>query len=243
VARQQRRDVYWLRRRAKRLVRRFVEVALDKATGMDTLGYVPHAALEFDESRGKAYEASGWSTLLTLRTAFRELGFTDRDVFVDFGSGKGRAVYWAARYPFRRVIGVELSARLSTIARRNIDRNRHRLTCRDIELVTADVTQYAIPDDVTVVYLYNPFHGDIFADVVERLCASVRRNPRQLCLIYVNPVLHDLLAQQGFRVKRQGSTFRIYTYVPADAKKELLLRGDHWTTMGSCASNPPNGKL
>jgi tRNA1(Val) A37 N6-methylase TrmN6 len=68
------------------------------------------------------------------------LGITNRDVFVDFGSGKWRAIFWAARYPFRRVIGVELSAQLNALARRNINRNRHRLTCRDIHLVTADVT-------------------------------------------------------------------------------------------------------
>ena len=47
------------------------------------------------------------------------------DVFLDIGCGMGRAVYQAAaNYPFKRVIGVELSHELTQAARRNIERNR-----------------------------------------------------------------------------------------------------------------------
>src|SRR5262245_6350419 len=36
--------------------------------------------------------------------------------FVDLGSGKGKALFLAAAYPFRRIVGVELSPRLHRIA-------------------------------------------------------------------------------------------------------------------------------
>ena len=42
------------------------------------------------------------------------------DVFLDLGAGKGRMLLAASRYPFRRVIGVELSDRLAAIARSNV---------------------------------------------------------------------------------------------------------------------------
>jgi SAM-dependent methyltransferase len=80
------------------------------------------------------------------------------DVFLDPGSGKGRAVLLAARYPFKRVIGVEFSESLTAIARRNMATFRARLRCHDVELVTADVVDYRIPDDVSVVYMFNLFH-------------------------------------------------------------------------------------
>lgn len=41
-------------------------------------------------------------------------------MFLDLGSGKGRMVLSAARFPFRRIIGVELSNDLTAIARRNV---------------------------------------------------------------------------------------------------------------------------
>ena len=43
------------------------------------------------------------------------------DVFIDLGSGKGRMVLAAAaRYPFKRVIGVELAEQLHEVARANV---------------------------------------------------------------------------------------------------------------------------
>src|SRR5580698_4756503 len=42
--------------------------------------------------------------------------------FVDLGSGKGRALLLASDYPFREIIGVELSPELDRIARANIAR-------------------------------------------------------------------------------------------------------------------------
>ncbi len=106
---------------------------------------------------------------MSLRRILPPWEVTDHDVFVDFGSGMGRVVLQAARYPFRKVIGVEVSETLHGIARENIDRNRQRLRCPDIELVHADALEYEIPDDVTVAFLYNPFRGTIFATVIERL--------------------------------------------------------------------------
>lgn len=103
----------------------------------------------------------------------------------------------AATCPFRKVVGVEVSEALHGIARENIDRSRRRLRCTDIELVHADVQQYQPPDDVTVAFLYNPFQGEVFATVIERLLQSVERNPRPLRIIYVNPVEERLLLSTG----------------------------------------------
>ena len=61
------------------------------------------------------------------------------DVFVDFGSGKGRVVYQGARYPFARVVGVEISEDMNRVARENVERMRAQLRSREVELVTSDV--------------------------------------------------------------------------------------------------------
>ena len=44
----------------------------------------------------------------------------ERFSFVDVGSGKGRALLLASDYPFREIIGIELSHELERIARANI---------------------------------------------------------------------------------------------------------------------------
>jgi precorrin-6B methylase 2 len=107
------------------------------------------------------------------------------DVFLDLGSGVGTVVYEAAQYPFKRVIGVELASQLTRVGQEVMDSQRHRLRCQDIDLVTADATEYEIPGDVSVVYMADPFRGPTFERVIERLVESVNRNPRTVRLIYV----------------------------------------------------------
>ena len=130
------------------------------------------------------YSPSSW---LFLPRVMRSLDVGPSDVFVDFGSGKGRVVYQAARYPFRRVVGVEISEELNRVARANVERARHRLRCQNVELVTADVLDYEIPDDMTYAYFYYPFFGEIFRNVVDRIAASVDRNPRKVTIIFTDP--------------------------------------------------------
>ena len=148
------------------------------------------------------------------------------DVFLDLGSGMGRAVLAAAAtYPFRRVIGVELSQQLHQVALENVERNRARLRS-PVELVNADVLDYRVPDDVTIVYLYNPFLGEVFQHMVEQLEASVDRNPRDLRIIYLAPREEQrLLASSRVSVVRSAralsgdrstnSIVRLYSLRPA----------------------------
>jgi hypothetical protein len=141
------------------------------------------------------YAPTPW---FVLRRALPQDWIGPNDVFIDFGSGKGRVVYQAAVfYQFKRVIGIELSRELHEIAAGNIQRNRDRLRCEDVQLVHSDVLEYEIPDDVSVAYFFNPFTGQTFSMVVDRLLASVVRNPRTLRIVYLNPKEHGRLMAKG----------------------------------------------
>jgi hypothetical protein len=147
-----------------------------------------------DDPERVRYEASGWTYL---RRALRRCEVGPTDVLVDFGSGKGRVVWQAAHYPFARVVGVEISPQLTHVARRNIEDNLDRLTCRNVELVTADATEWEVPDDMTFAYFYSPFEGQIFRQVIGLIIESIDRSPRRLTLIYANPVMDEELRATG----------------------------------------------
>lgn len=120
------------------------------------------------------------------------------DVFIDIGSGKGRAVLVAAvDYPFGRVIGVELTRELHETAERNMAAAAGKLRAGKVELVRADVREYRIPDDVTVVFLNNPVRGSIFVSVLDSISASQKRRPRPMRLIYHNPAEEEALLATG----------------------------------------------
>ena len=142
------------------------------------------AEVGLDHPERILYSPSSW---LFIPRVMRSLEVGRDDVFVDFGSGKGRVVLQAARYPFGRVVGVEISEELNRIARENVERGRHRLACQDVELVTADVLEYEIPDDMTYAYFYYPLFGEIFRAVVAKIAASIDRSPRKVTIIFTDP--------------------------------------------------------
>jgi SAM-dependent methyltransferase len=183
--------------------------------GIDTAE--PQVELDHFHPDRTHYLASGW---LDLRRTLPRRAVRPTDVFVDFGSGKGRIVYEAAKYPFAQVIGVEISAKLNEVARRNIERNRHKLTCPNVDLITADAADFEVPDDLTVAYFYHPFGGDTFEAVMGNIIKSLDRNPRCLTLIYQLPLNEDrILATGRFELVRVpgGRTHdrRIAVYVSA----------------------------
>jgi SAM-dependent methyltransferase len=168
------------------------ELFYERRFGLDT-----SASVHLPEHGGDTigYQAAGWR--MQQRWLPRH-AVSASDVFLDVGCGKGRAVFQVARrHALKRVIGLELSAELAEVARRNIERNRARLRCTDVEIVVADARQWPIPDDVTIVYLFNPFRGAIFETFTERLLESVDRRPRRVRILYVNPTERDVLERTG----------------------------------------------
>jgi predicted RNA methylase len=187
--------------RLGRLSRRFVSrvhylsgEVIDRRYGVETSRQVQLTELGLAHEDRVGYQPSDW---LILRRILRRIGVGPQDVFLDLGSGKARLVLEAARHPFKRVIGVEISPQLSMIAAANIEASRSRLRCQDIELIESDIAEFRVPDDVTVVYAFNPFGGATFEAAMRALIASFDRRPRRICLIYPTPREHDRLIESG----------------------------------------------
>jgi len=217
--------------RVYRAARHLAEWLLyDHRQETDTGRRLEPAELGLEHPDAEAYQPSRWSAL---RALLPKSNVGPEDVFVDFGSGMGRVVQAAANYPFGRVIGVEISEQLHEIAVRNFDRNRHRLACQDVEFINSDAVSFAVPDDMTYAYFFNPFTGETFRKVLDNIIASLDRNPRRLVLIYHMPEMRQVVDDSGrFRLleERQTArttTTRIYESVPAGAAAEPAPQPSH----------------
>jgi len=116
-------------------------------------------------------------------------------VFIDFGSGKGKCLFMAARYPFRKIVGVELSEELVEVARRNAARYRSReQRCVNLETFHANAASFPLPLDPSVYYFYNPFlDADVMSKVLENIRCSLEAKPRSAYIVYFQPLHRDLL--------------------------------------------------
>ncbi len=109
-------------------------------------------------------------------------------------------VWTTARFALRRVIGVDHNEASTTTARRNLETWRGRRRCQDIAFLCEDAGEFEVPDDVSVVYFYNPFLGQTFLRVLANIGTSLARRPRRLTIIYLVPFMHDALVEAGFTV-------------------------------------------
>jgi hypothetical protein len=101
---------------------------------------------------------------------------------------KGKPLMVASTYPFRRLIGVDVSPACIEVARRNVaGYGPDRIDPARVELRVQDAADFAFPDEPLVVYLYNPFPGAVLDRVVANLEASLRESPRPAAVVYVNP--------------------------------------------------------
>lgn len=127
--------------------------------------------------------------VLALRTIDRFVPEVPEDwTFVDFGSGKGRVLFYAARHPFRRVVGVEFATELHDVAVTNVAAGRHpRQRCATIEAQHGDAVEYEIPDGPCMFFLFNPFEKDVLSSVMANMRASHDADPRDMVIVYHNP--------------------------------------------------------
>jgi SAM-dependent methyltransferase len=173
--------IYWLSYKP------FNDSGFDRRHGTDTGGMVPSADLDIDD------DATRWQANLYLgspdRVTRRLLKSLDIDypdyTFVDYGSGKGRALFVAAELPFRKVVGVEISADLHHIAEKNLLLyESSNLMCR-IELWCGNALEYPLPDGDLVLHMYHPFGPDVLREMLAVIEASAVAHPRRILVPYL----------------------------------------------------------
>ena len=139
-----------------------------------------------------------------------------RFVFVDIGSGKGRALLMASDYPFKRILGVEVLPELHRIAEQNIRGYKSDSQRRtSVTSICTDARSFEFPDDPLVLYLFNPLPESGLVTMLANLSQSVASKPREVWILYHNPLLEPLLAATPGFVKVNGTgQYVLYRNVP-----------------------------
>lgn len=132
--------------------------------------------------------------------------------FVDIGSGKGRAILLASSWPWKRIIGVEISPELHALAERNIQNYRGQLTTRP-ESICVDATQFEVIKDPLVLFFYQPFSDGVTSRVLENIRESYTSFHRDIWAIYTGPHGHGghAFERSGFlHLRESGENFGIW---------------------------------
>jgi SAM-dependent methyltransferase len=161
----------------------------DELHGTDTSGFIaPEAAAAGRAALPHAVFYAG-SQPSIVRRVLAQLPPLDSFAFLDLGCGKGRAVCIATEFPFRAIMGVELSPALTVCARRNagVIASRHPERTA-VQIINGDASSFALPEGDLVLFLYHPFDAALMAKVAANVDAALHRAHRTLYVVYYNPV-------------------------------------------------------
>ncbi len=172
---------------------------MERHYGIDTTGLIELDILQIPYSNvrhGVRYEAVPYATL---KRIFQLLPLDYRHyVFVDLGSGKGRALFVAAEVGFKKVLGAEFSPELHRAAEQNLAYYILRTgRTPNVELLCQDATSLVLPLEPIVLYLYNPFDETLMANVANEFLVSLSSHPRPAVLVYYNPAYRHLFEADG----------------------------------------------
>jgi SAM-dependent methyltransferase len=180
----------------------------DKKYNVETATIIKTGELETKSKNWKyavRYEPTDSGYSFSKILASFQINYSDY-IFIDLGSGKGRAILLASMLPFKQIIGIEFSDRLIEIAKKNISRFPGELKlCRKIEILSMDASDYLFPDpgEKFVLFMNNPFHQTIMEKVIENLSKSFTLNPRRIIIIYINPRFSSVLENLSFMQKHE----------------------------------------
>lgn len=117
---------------------------------------------------------------------------------VDFGCGKGRVLAVAAFYGFKKLTGIEFARELCEIAKQNIVPVELKFPEKIFNVIHVNAVDYIIEDDTNVFFFFNPFNEKIMLTVVKNILRSLKINPRETYVVYVNPVHKEIFLSAGF---------------------------------------------
>ena len=120
--------------------------------------------------------------------------------FIDYGCGKGRALFVAEQCGFTNLIGVDIAKELIDDA--NVNKLVYQKKNKEskISFLFSDATAYSIPITACVFYFFNPFGEDILQMVIQNIKESLRQHPRKIYCVYLNPKYQTVFEKNNFQI-------------------------------------------
>lgn len=130
----------------------------------------------------------------TVRNTLIKIPNISNYTFVDIGCGKGRPLLVASEFPFKNIIGIEISSPLTKKALRNAEIIKKRFPNRtNISVLNENAASYNSPSDYLVIFFYHAFGRDLFKTFIANIERQLSNTIQHVFIIYVNPVNGDVI--------------------------------------------------
>lgn len=174
----------------------------DKKYVIKTCGIIPTYDIHTSHSsikNAKNYQGTHYRLINKVLTSL-DINYEEFE-FLDIGSGKGRVLFSASFYPFKKCIGVEFGENLYSDFKRNLAKfnTKYPQQGSKIECHLQDILHYPIENHGPLVcFLYNPFDEKILDKCLKKFENMNNRLAKKSIFIYVNPLRKFVFTRYGY---------------------------------------------
>lgn len=127
--------------------------------------------------------------------------FQPEDAVFDFGCGKGGALLLFQKSGVQKIAGVEYDKPLYDILTDNY--RKMGLSAENVINGDAALIRNEL-DDYNYFFMYNPFQGETFRQVIDNIEESWKKKRRRIIFIYSGPYCHREVVEHGiFKLSKQ----------------------------------------
>lgn len=197
---------------------------MDKKLNIETTGLV-----EWPFGVNLNYFRTESSSYTDLARLINNYEFPEDGQLVDYGSGKGRIIFYINYRLGIRTTGIEVNRVTYSHLMENYNNYRtvYPKKAKNVLLLKTMAEEYPVRPEDNIFYFFNPFTGIIFGKVIRKLEASLREYPRQVDIILYYPsddytlfldlqtefeLIQVIKTPKFFLNKRE--CFKIYRYTP-----------------------------
>lgn len=150
----------------------------------------------------------GYEGCYPVNSLMKKLKITQEDSIIDIGCGKGLFLYYASKYSFNKIDGIEYSAELTSIA----SKNAKVLNNRKIHIYHCDARCFDKYDQYNYFFINNPFSCEIMKEVVVEILKSYYVKKRKIFIIYQFPFNQKVFTMYGFNIEYEKFPNLILTF-------------------------------
>ena len=142
-----------------------------------------------------------------LVNVLNDLKISKNDKILDIGCGKGYALYLMHQFNFKNIDGIELSKKLSDIAKKNF-----MIIKKKTNIYNINAIKFKYYENYNFFYMFNPFNSSIMEIVLNKIIKKI--NKKKIYIIYNNPTCHLILNKNFFLIKKYNDKWNngIYLY-------------------------------
>jgi len=164
------------------------DTRFDRRYGTNTSGIIYSKDLSISDSKAKhnaIFYLPAPANVTKYMIASLDVNY-EKFAFLDFGSGKGRVLLVASEFPFRKIIGIEISENLHKVATRNLESyNNPEQRCFNFDLRCMNATTFPLPETNIVFHFYHPFLPEVLRPVLQNIGESLEKVPRRIFILYL----------------------------------------------------------